>query len=116
MKTKGFTTNNNVYPTTLITYSLGDLQPDTNGRSYIILDHSDDDDYLESHDYRDTEIQIPNRVALYQLVTDICNAISNEAQTYLNMGTAPLDDATNDIEIATNLLNDLTSFDSLLNE
>ena len=112
MKTKGFTTNNHVYPTTLITQDLVDCQPDGNGRSYIYIDHSDDEDYLESHDYQSAEYQIPNRVALYELISDICNAISNQIQ---RSGYSPLDDATCDIEISTNLLNDLTSFDSLFN-
>lgn len=69
--------------------------------------------YINSDDGVSVEIQIPNRLALYDLIKDLSNAISKEIQFYAQgeFSTAPGDDATCDIHTAIYILSELQSFD-----
>ena len=107
-KTNGFSTNNGIYPTVLITDDLMDCQPNGENRSYTYIDHSDDEDWLDEHDDNGAEYQIPDRAAFYQLMDDICMAIHNNIDGY-----EPGDDTTCDVQNAIYLLNDMRSFDLL---
>ena len=112
-KTNGFSTNNGVYPTVLITNDLCDCQPTGENRGYTYIDHSDDDDWVDEHDGNEAEYQIPNRTSFYQLMADICQAIHSNIKGYINRGSGPGDDTTCDIQNAIYLLNDMRSFDLL---
>ena len=111
-KTPGFSTNNGIYPTVVFTYDFCDCAPNNISPLYTYIDHSEDDDYLDSHDDDEAiEIHIPNRMALCQLMNDICLAIHNNIQGYLDINAAPGDDTSNDIWNAIDFLNDLRSYD-----
>ena len=108
---RGFTTEPGTYPTVLYTDDLMDCQPAGNGRSYIHIDKTDDDEWIEEHDGSTAEYQIPNRIALYQLIADISTMIKNNIQGYLKLNTTPGDDTTDDIHNSIYLLKELQEFD-----
>lgn len=99
-----------LYPCTINYYSLMDCTPNNLLATYTIIDHSDDEDYLDSHDDDEAiEIIIPSRLAAYQLIKDLNKQINREISSYATpIGnippSAPLDDATNDIYLATDLI------------
>ena len=112
-KFKTFTTEQNTYPTTYYSFDLCDCTPNNPDALYTVIDHAKNDDYLD--DDEQLEIQIPNRLALYQLIRDINIAINKEIDGYakLHNPCAPLDDATSDIHNAVDIIKDLISFDEL---
>lgn len=106
-KTTGFSTNNGVYPTVLITDDLMDCQPTPRENAkYTYIDHSDDDDFMDEHDGYGAEYHIPNRAAFYELMDDILLQMHNAIDDY-----EPGDDTSNDVWNAIDLLNNMRSFD-----
>lgn len=110
-KFKTFTTEKGTYPTSFYCFDPCDCTPNNPKALYTYIDHSETDDYED--DYEQIEIQIPNRLALYDLIKDLSQAIIEEINGYarLKNPSAPLDDASNDIHIAIDIINDLKSFD-----
>lgn len=98
-----FTTEKGTYPTTFSCPDPMDCAPNNPKALYT---YTDDE---EGH----IEIQIPNRLALYDLIKDLNNAISEEIEGYAQgeNPTAPLDDATCDIHTAIDILSELKAFD-----
>jgi hypothetical protein len=110
--TPGFRTANNTFPTVLLYYDLCDCQPHRENPLYTMIDHSDDEDYMDNHDDDEViEYQIPDRTAFYQLMDDILMAMHNEIQGYQDIQSSPGDDATNDILEAISLLNNMRTYD-----
>lgn len=96
----------NPYPQDFYCFSLGDLYPDPTGKSYSVTELDEPDD-----EGRDVIYHLPNRYALYELINDICLQISSEIKGYQKYQSSPLDDATSDIEIAIDMLSELSEFD-----
>ena len=110
--TPGFTTPNNEFPTVLFYYDLCDCQPHRENPLYTMIDHSDDEEYMDNHDDDQAiEYQIPDRTAFYQLMDDILMAIHDEIHGYLKINTDPGDDASNDILEAISLLDNMREYD-----
>ena len=94
------------YPQDFRYYDLMDVAPDSTGKSYTVTELDEPDD-----EGRDTLYHIPNRYALYELINDICHAISSEIEGYQKNQDTPGDDATSDIENAIDMLTELSDFD-----
>lgn len=110
-KFKSFTTEQGTYPTTFYCFDPCDCTPNNPKALYTYIDHSEDDQYDD--DDEQIEIQIPNRLALYDLIKDLNNAINEEIIGYAQCEhpSAPHDDATNDIHTAIDIISELKSFD-----
>ena len=114
MNNSNFTTNKGEYPTIFKFYTLMDCQPNNDQASYTMIDHSDDEDYLDLNgDDQALEIHIPNRKALFELIIDITNEIRNEITGYQAINSTPGDDATNDINMAIDCLFTLSNWDCI---
>lgn len=108
--TPGFRTANNTFPTVLLSYDLCDCQPHRENPLYTMINHSNDEEYMDHHDEA-IEYQIPDRTAFYQLMDDIIMAIHNEIQGYQDIQSSPEDDSTSDIQEAISLLNNMREYD-----
>lgn len=110
-KFKSFTTEKGTYPTTFYCFDPCDCTPNNPKALYTYIDHSEDDQFDD--DDEQIEIQIPSRLALYDLIKDFNMAINNEILGYARCEnpSAPLDDATNDIHVAIDIISELKSFD-----
>lgn len=110
-KFRSFTTEKGVYPTTFYCFDLCDCTPYKSRALYTYIDHSEDDQFDD--DDEQIEIQIPNRLALYDLIKDINEAINEViiGYTHANNPSAPLDDATSSIHVAIDIISELKSFD-----
>ena len=101
------------YPCTFSYYSLGDCTPNNPDALYTITDHGDDDTYLDAHEDEALEISIPSRLAAFQLIRDINNQVNAEINGYANLSnpSAPLDDASYDIQMAIDACQELIHYD-----
>lgn len=112
-------TEGKLYPCTIYYYTLQDCHPTNPNPLYTIIDHSDDDEYYDSHDDDEVvEIHIPNRLAAYQLIHDLNERVNSEIHGYANPSNpdlkpiAPLDDATSDIYNAIDLVYLISHYDN----
>lgn len=94
------------YPQVFCYYNLGDLSVDPTEKFYQVTELDEPD-----AQGRDVIYHIPNRYALYELINDICLSISSEIKCHQKLCTTPADDATSDIEIAIDMLSELSEFD-----
>lgn len=105
-----------LYPCLLSYYSPGDLTPNDYDRPYKIHDLDAKAEELDSEYYGEynTLYEIPSRFALYQLIHDLCRNMATEIQCYASLSSpsSPLDDATGDIEIASDIIHLLTDYDT----
>lgn len=105
-----------LYPCLLSYYSPGDLTPDGTNAPYKIhdLDTLSEENGSEYEGEYTTLYEIPSRFAAYQLIRDLCNNISSEIHAYATQPNpiAPLDDATGDIELASDIIHLLTDYDT----
>lgn len=112
--TPGFRTANNTFPIVLYSYHLMDCLPNGKDKLYTMINHSDDQEYMDNHDAdQEIEFQIPDRTAFYQLMDDLLLTIHDEIQGYLKINTDPRDDASNDIWEAISLLDNMGEYDTI---
>ena len=83
-----------------------DVSIDPTGKSYQVIELDEPD-----NEGRDIIYHIPNRYALYEMINDICHSISTEIEAYQKYHYTPGDDASSDIEIAIDMLQELSQFD-----
>lgn len=108
-KFKTFTTERGTYPTIYFGEDLAECYPDNPKALYTFME----EDFFDDDEREDIfAVLIPNRIALFELIKDLSDAISTEMRDYLEIGSAPNDDYTDCIYTAIDIVYDLKAFDN----